>query len=332
MKNCILLLISAACAAPLFAAELKSDGGQWIQDLGGSVTRNPKGSITGASLRGTWVSDADLRRLSEFPALATLDLSLTHITDQGMQEIKNLRGIEDLSLRFTEYVTDEGIAAIKDWKRLKRLNLHGTKVGDTGLEHIAGIAPLESLDVGSTLMTDVGLERLTTLPNLRRLAMGANELGDAGLQALRQMPNLTYLDLSGRQGTDKNVWTIAMSDSGLEAVLSLKELRELRFGCSSIGVGIEGAKFAEVSLLSVTPKWLERMQSLTKLERLKLQGCNRIDDESVATLIAMPALREVDLRGTSVSEKGAAALKSARSGLMVYFGPWEGKSANYRNN
>ena len=146
------------------------------------------------------------------------------------------------------------------------------------------------------------------------------------------MPGLTYLDLSGRQGTDKNVWTIAMSDSGLEAVLTLKQLRELRFSCSSIGVGIEGTKFGEVSLLSVTPKWLERMQSLTKLERLKLQGCNRIGDDAVSSLIAMPALHEVDLRGTSVSEKGAAALKTAKSGIQVYFGPWEGKSANYRNN
>ena len=76
------------------------------------------------------------------PALTSLDLSLTHITDRGMQEIKNLRGITDLNLYFAEYVTDEGVAAIKDWKQLKRLNLHGTKAGDTALEHIAGITRL----------------------------------------------------------------------------------------------------------------------------------------------------------------------------------------------
>ena len=46
------------------------------------------------------------------------------------------------------------------------------------------------------------------------------------MQALRQMPNLTYLDLSGRQGNDKNVWSIAMSDSGLQAVLALKNKPE----------------------------------------------------------------------------------------------------------
>jgi internalin A len=330
MRACLITLL--VCAASAHGADVKADDAQWIGDLGGSVIRDAQGHVTGVNLRGTWIGDADLRRLSKLPDLSSLDLSLTHITDQGMQEIKNLRGITDLNLYFAEYVTDEGLAAIKDWKKLKRLNLHGTKAGDTALEHISGITALESLNVGSTLMTDVGLERLTMLPNLKELTMGGNELGDAGLQALRQMPGLTYLDLSGRQGTDKNVWTIAMSDVGLDAVLTLKELRELRFSCTSIGVGIEGAKFADVSVMNVTSKWLEKMKSLPKLEKLKVQGCNRINDDSIGTLIAMPALREADLQGTAVTEKGAAMLRAAKPRVTVFFGPWDGKSANYRNN
>jgi hypothetical protein len=270
--------------------------------------------------------------LTRLPALNSLDLSLTHITDQGMQELKGLRGIVELNLYFAEYVTDEGLAAIKEWKKLRKLNVHGTKVSDTTLEHISGIASLESVNVGSAMLTDVGLERLTTLPNLKELTMGGNELGDAGLQALRQIPTLTYLDLSGRQGTDSNVWAIAMSDVGLEAVLTLKNLRELRFGCTSIGVGIEGAKFADVSAMSVTPNWLDRMKSLSKLEKLKLQGCDRIGDDSIKTLIAMPSLREVDLKGTAVTEKGVAALRAAKPNAVVYYGAWIAKSANFRNN
>jgi internalin A len=330
VKRCLLTLLM--CAASAFGAGTKAGNIDWIGDLGGSVIRDAQGRAAGVSLRGTWVGDADLRHLNELPDLSYLDLSLTHITDQGMQEIKGLSGITELNLYFAEYVTDEGIAAIKGWKKLKRLNLHGTKVSDTALEHISGIATLEALNVGSTLMTDVGLERLTMLPNLKELTMGGNELGDAGLQALRQMPGLTYLDLSGRQGTDKNVWTIAMTDAGLEAVLRLRQLRELRLGCTSIGVGIEGAKFAEVSVMNVTPKWLEQMKALTKLERVKLQGCKRIDDDSIGTLLAMPTLREVDLQGTAVTKKGADALRAAIPGVVVYFGPWDGKSANYRNN
>jgi uncharacterized protein YjbI with pentapeptide repeats len=320
-------------SAATLAAEVRAGiDTQWIDDLGGAVIRDAQGRITGVDLRGTWVTDTDLRKLNQLTDLNYLNLSLTRVTDQGMQELKNLRGIVELNLYFAEYVTDEGLAAIKEWKKLKRLNVHGTKVSDTSLEHISGITALESVNVGSAMLTDVGLERLTTLPNLKELTMGGNELGDAGLQALRQIPTLTYLDLSGRQGTDSNVWAISMSDVGLEAVLTLKDLRELRFGCTSIGVGIEGSKFAEVSAMSVRPDWLERMKSLRKLEKLKLQGCDRINDESIKTLIGMPALREVDLKGTAVTEKGVAALRAAKPNAVVYFGPWVAKSANFRNN
>ncbi len=325
-----LCALFAVCSS---AAESSAAGDTaWIEDLGGTVTRNPSGRVTGVDLRATWVTDTDLRKLLRFPQLTHLDLSLTRITDQGMQELKSASGIVDLNLRFAESVTDEGLAAIKTWKRLKRLNVHGTKISDTTLDHIAGITTIESLDIGSAMITDVGLERLSSLVNLKELTMGGNELGDAGLQALRQLPGLTFLDLNGRQGTDSNVWTLNMTDTGLDALLTLKELRELRFGCASLGVGIEGTRFATVSTMSMTARWLERMKSYPKLERLKLQGCDRVDDDAMRVLAAFPALQEVDLKGTSVSEKGVAILRAAKPNLKVYSGAWNAPAANFRNN
>jgi internalin A len=320
-------------AAPAPSADIRSGGDvQWIEDAGGTVIRDAAGRITGVDLRASWVTDTDLRKLVTLPYLSYLDLSLTRITDQGMQELKNAPGIVDLSLYFAEYVTDEGLAAIKDWKKLKRLNLHGTKISDTTLEHISGITTLESLNIGTAMVTDVGVERLVSLPNLKELTMGGNELCDAGLQALRQIPSLTYLDLGGRQGTDSNIWAISISDVGLDAVLTLKELRELRFGCTSIGVGIEGTRFASVKATDVSVAWLEKMKALPKLEKLKLQGCARVGDDAIRALIALPNLREVDLKGTSVTEKGVAALRAAKPKAQIYFGPWEAKAANFRNN
>jgi hypothetical protein len=273
-----------------------------------------------------------MRKVARMPGLTSLNLALSRVTDQGMQELRSLTGIVDLDLRFAEYVTDEGVAALKNWKKLKRLDLHGTKASDTSLDHIAGIATLESLDLGSVMLTDVGLERLTVLPNLKALTIGGNELGDAGLQALRQMRGLQFLDLSGRQGTDSNVWAVNMSDVGLDAILTLTELRELRFGCTSIGVGSEGTRFATVSAMSVTPRRLEKMKALTKLQRLKLEGCDRIDDDAANLLTGFPNLEEVDLKGTAVTAKGVAALRAARPKLRVHQGPWEAKAANFRNN
>jgi internalin A len=331
MKRSALLLALVALCAPAWAAE-GADDLQWVADAGGTVLRDAAGRVTGLDLRASWVTDADMRKVARMPGLTTLNLSLSRVTDQGMQELRNLTGIVDLDLRFAEYVTDEGVAAIKNWKKLKRLDLHGTKASDTSLDHIAGIVSLETLDVGSVMLTDVGLERLAVLTNLKALTIGGNELGDAGLQALRQMPGLQFLDLSGRQGTDSNVWAVNMSDVGLDAIVTLTQLRELRFGCTSIGVGSEGTRFATVSAMSVTPRRLEKMKALTKLQRLKLEGCDRIDDESVGLLTGFPSLEEVDLKGTAVSPKGIAALRAARPKLRVLHGPWEAKAANFRNN
>jgi internalin A len=326
-----MVILSAAVFNGL-AAEVKSADAGWVEAAGGVVTRDASGRVSGVDLRGTWVTDTELRKLAQLPHLTHLDLSLTRITDQGMQELKGLAGIVDLNLHFAEYVTDEGLAAIKGWKKLKRLNLHGTKISDTTLEHISGITTLESLNIGSAMVTDVGLERLSVLPELKELTVGGNELGEAGLQSLRQLPGLKYLDLNGRQGTDSNVWTVSMSEKGLDAILTLKDLRELRFGCTSLGVGREGQRYATVSVTSVTARWLERMKELSKLERLKLQGCDRVDDDAMKVLSTFPALKEVDLKGSAVTEAGVSVLKAAKPKIRVYYGPWEAPSASFRNN
>lgn len=325
--------LKAALTGLLVVSALPAVDVSWVEDLGGMVTRDGAGDVVGVDLRATWVTDSDLRKLTEYPKLARLDLSLTRITDQGMQEIKSLPAVTDLNLRFAEYVADEGIAVIKEWQKLERLNIHGTKISDTALEHISGIPTLEWLDVGSTQVTDVGLERLSTLPNLTALSIGGNELGDAGLQALRLLPGLTYLDLYGRQGTDSNVWTINMTDRGFEAVLTLKHLRELRFGCASIGVGREGRRFATVRMMDVTARWLEQLKAATpKLERLKLQACDRVDDEAMKVLAGFPSLTTVDLKGTAVTDEGLKILRAAKPDLRVYSGPWDATTASFRNN
>ena len=103
MKITVSFALLLSCAIPLLAAGPKTgeDNAQWITDLGGSVTRNAQGNITSVTLRGTWVGDSDLHRLNEYPDLSILDLSLTHITDEGMQEIKTLAGITELNLKLS---------------------------------------------------------------------------------------------------------------------------------------------------------------------------------------------------------------------------------------
>jgi hypothetical protein len=123
-----------------------------------------------------------------------------------------------------------------------------------------------------------------------------------------------------------------MTDVGFDAVLTLKDLRELRLGCYPLGVGQEQDRFATVTTTSFSNRWLEKMKVLSKLEKLKVQGCARIDDEAIPLLAAFPSLQEVDLTGTSVTEKGAASLRAAKPKAKIYYGPWDAKTASFRNN
>jgi Leucine-rich repeat (LRR) protein len=232
-----------------------------------------------------------------------LDLSLTRVSDHGLQLLKNAPGITDLNLRYAELITDAGLVAVKGWKHLKRLNLRGTKITDTTLQHLSSVTSLEALDIGFVQVTDVGLDALTSLPNLKELAIGGNKLTDVGLQPLRQMPGLIALDLSGQQRTDSGLWSISLTEPGLDAIATLKNLRHLRLN----GTGISA-------------RGLEKLKTLVQLERIDLQGCARIGDDAAPVLAAFPALHLVDLTGTAVTEKGIAALRHAKPECKILTG------------
>jgi Leucine-rich repeat (LRR) protein len=265
------------------------------------VTRDRAGRVTGVDLRASWVTDSDLARLVDLPYITHLDLSMTRITDHGLQQLKNAPAIVDLNLYYAEQITDEGMAALKNWKRLKRLNLRGTKITDTTLEHLANVTTLEALDAGFAQITDVGLDRLTPLQNLKELVIGGNKLTDTGLQSWRQFPGLASLSLGGSQRTDSGLWTISLTESGLDAIMTLKELRELR---------LDGAP--------ASARWLEKLKTLNKLERLSLRGCKRLGDDVAPLLASWQSLLVLDLNGTAMTEKGIADLRREKPNARIF--------------
>ena len=272
----------------------------WISDAGGSLTRDAQGRVVAVDLRATWVDDSELANLAHLPNLNRLDLSETRIGDHGLRELRNAPAISELSLRYAELITDEGISALKTWKNLKRLDLAGTKVTDSGLQHLSALDSIEVLNIGFVSVTDAGLEAITRLTHLKELTLGGNKLTDAGLQALRQLPNLTALDLGGTQREDSGIWSVSFTQPGLAAIATLKELREL--GLSRTLIATNG---------------LATLQGCSKLERLDLHECPRVGDDAIAILAAMPALRFIDLTGTKVTAAGAQKLRLAKPACRV---------------
>jgi hypothetical protein len=163
---CALLLASGLVAATGPEA--------WIEAAGGTVMKDRAGRIVAVDLHASWVSDSDMASLAALPALGRLDLSMTRISDRGLLGLKTAQSLTDINLYYAELVSDQGIAFLKGWKRLKRLNLRGTKITDSTLQFLNGLTSLEALDIGFAQVTDSGLARLNALANLKELSIGGN--------------------------------------------------------------------------------------------------------------------------------------------------------------
>src|SRR4051812_4515184 len=253
-------------------------------------------------LRASWVTDSDMPRLAHMQDLRVLDLSLTRVSDRGLRALKTAPNIEELNLYFAEKITDEGASVVKNWKHLKKLNLRGTKITDSTLEILAGVPTLEWLDVGWAETTDTGFEHLAALTNLKWLTMGGNKLTDTALQFLRQMPQLEYLDISGQQRTDSGLWSLMVTETGMQSIASVTDLRELR---------LEGR--------NVTGRGLELLKPLAKLERLDLHGCKRLRDDAASALASMKQLHVLDLKDSSLSAEAVAKVRAALPQCEVQF-------------
>lgn len=260
----------------------------WITQAGGVV----QGSSV--DLRASWVTDSDIALLAKMPELRKLDLSLTRISDRGLRALRPASNITDLNLSFAEMVGDEGTSALRNWKHLTHLNLRGTKITDATLEMLGGLQSLEALDIGYAQLTDAGTDYLTSLPKLRELSLGGNKLTDAGLQFLRQLPQVRYLDIAGAQRTDSGLWSITLSEQGVDAIAGIMDLTELHAGGTTLAAN-----------------GLRKMQSLPRLERLSLQGCKRVTHDATPVLAAMKKLRWLDLKDTGLTEDDIAALRKA---------------------
>src|SRR6478672_4681777 len=105
-RDCLWLAASRAFAA---------NNTDWVTGLGGKVEKDAAGNVTGVRLRGTWVTDAELLDLARLPKLTRLDLSHTRISDEGMLFLRPAGGIRELNLFYAEQITDQGMAAIRDW-------------------------------------------------------------------------------------------------------------------------------------------------------------------------------------------------------------------------
>ena len=115
-------------------------------------------------LRGSSITDADLADLKPvLRHLRSLDLSQTHITDQGLAQLSGPTDLIELDLSETA-VTGQGFQHLENLTHLTWLRMSGTPVTDDDLVHLQGLTGLIGLALANTSVTDAGLIHLEAIP------------------------------------------------------------------------------------------------------------------------------------------------------------------------
>ena len=301
------------------------------------VVLDEKLGVTEISLARSWATDADLEPIATVKTLKRLDLSLTYVSDRGIERLKALDQLEDLNLYAAEFITDAAIAFLRGHHRLQSLNLRGTDVTDTSLAYIGTLTNLRSLDISFTQITDVGLEHLASLPLLEELYLGGDKISGVGLHVLKLLPKLKKLSFYGIQRRNAGwCWAPVVTDLELETISRLTALEDLNLGFG-VGLGtprpndlgpadgeaecriaggtritdfglaklktLEKLEHLDLSGAAITANGLKTLASLRNLQRLSLWNVKGIDDSAAAALAALGNLKSLDLSNTSVGDE-----------------------------
>jgi internalin A len=259
----------------------------------GKPVKDAAGEIVELDLTGAWVTDADMIKVAQLRHLRKLDLSQTRITDSGLEHLKSLENVAGLTCHYAEYLTEDGISHLRNWKQLERLNLRGTKVTSKVFASLAKLTSLRSLDIAFTQIEDEGFEQLSALTKLESLAIGGNRLSGAALSLLKLLPALVNLDVGGIQRVDSGLWGLPLTNENLARIAELKQLRSLSLAGATLadrGVDRPGHPEAERSEL----RDLSKLAELVNLERLDLSRLP-VTLESLRPLAQLRKLRELRL-------------------------------------
>ena len=142
-----------------------------VTQLGGSVQvdqTRPDPPITSLMLMDSDISDASLLRLlAEMPELEQLNLRHVLVGDQLAKGLSLCPKLSFLSMSVSR-ITDAGLEQVGQLANLRELDVHETQVTDNGLTHLTGLSKLEAVHVQGTRVTNAGVEELKkALPKLR---------------------------------------------------------------------------------------------------------------------------------------------------------------------
>lgn len=175
-------------------------------DLTEHVAELPWEPVTRLLFWGHHLTDERVRCLARFTNARDVRLSPGHkITDAGLTWLHTLAEVRKLDISYV-LLSDESVNELKDLKHLEHLELGRTEITDAGLASIEGLNSLRDLDLcGCFRLTDAGMVSLGRMTGLQTLSLICTEITDAGLEHLGRLVQLEVLELGPENVTAAGV-------------------------------------------------------------------------------------------------------------------------------
>jgi F-box/leucine-rich repeat protein 14 len=286
-------------------------------------------SLKSLVLAGPQFDDGVFEQLAKYPALNSLQIDDTAVTDRGcsgLSKLKNLTELRILGRKLTSGAA-EHIGKLK----LQKLALVGTKIEDAGVEKLVGLADLTDLSLsGSGKITDAGLASIAKMTKLKRLNLRfCGELTSAGMVHLENLNELAYagvkMALKGKVKLEQLYLSgNALTDESMPAVGELTRLKILVLARNSITAGgvknFAGLRQLEELTLSNAKLDAESVGIIGQLLELKMLslGATGLDDAGIANLVKLKKLERLIIPNTPVSDKGLAELFDLQGLKLIY--------------
>jgi serine/threonine protein kinase len=134
---------------------------------------------------------AALAELAQFPALQTLSLQFTRISNDDLAAMKNLKKLVSLNLDFTE-ISEQGIANLANHPTLQVLSLQGCKHFNGSNFKIFAKLHLSFLDFRNIEINENALQNLEQT-SIGGLNLSQSQITDRGLAILSRNRKITWL-------------------------------------------------------------------------------------------------------------------------------------------
>ena len=141
-------------------------------------------------------ADLELSRLSSLKKLQHLTIELCEMDGSCLKALSTLPEVYNLDLSFNE-LKAENFRYLKDFRKLKRLILHGCKLNDLALASIANCSNVEDLALAQNArFTDASMKSIALMKKLRLIDLRDTRITARGLQYLTGLNQLRSISVT----------------------------------------------------------------------------------------------------------------------------------------